>query len=67
MNEEIRFEPTPETERLCSDQPTIIVDMVVRHYPPGTPAPARADRPHLPGRNRTRPPDNSSLPPGAES
>ena len=55
MSEESRFESTPETEDLCSDRPTIIVDVVVRHFPPGTPAPARPGRPHLPRGDETMP------------
>ena len=62
MSEEIRFEATPATEGLCSDQPTIIVDVVVRHYPPGTPAPVRSDRPHLPRKEETLPPAVSQPP-----
>jgi len=48
MSEELRFEPVPGMTFLCSDTPTEIVDVVVRHCPPGTPAPLRPDRPHLP-------------------
>jgi len=48
MSDEMRFEPVPEVAFLCSDMPTALVDMVVRHCPPGTPAPPRPDRPHLP-------------------
>ncbi len=57
MSEGIRFEVTPESKGLCSDQPTITVDIVVRHYPPGTPAPVRSDRPHLPCGDDRRPGD----------
>jgi hypothetical protein len=48
MSDEMRFEPAPEVAFLCSDTPTKIVDMVVRHCPPGTPALPRPNRPHLP-------------------
>jgi hypothetical protein len=48
MREENRFEPGPGVAFLGSDVPTEVVDVVVRHCPPGTPAPTRPDRPHLP-------------------
>jgi hypothetical protein len=53
MSEEIRFEPGPGVAFLSSDTPTEIVEVVVRHCPPGTPAPPREDRPHL---SKKRPP-----------
>ncbi len=59
MSDEIRFEATPETEGLCSLQPTIIVDVVVRHHPPGTPARVRSDRPHLPRGDEKLPPGDA--------
>lgn len=48
MSEEIRFEPIPGVVFLCTDTPTEVVDVVVRQCLPGTPAPPRPDRPHLP-------------------
>jgi hypothetical protein len=48
MSQEFRFEPVPGVTFLCSDTPTAIVDVVVKNCPPGTPAPPRPDRPHLP-------------------
>jgi len=57
VSEELHFEPMPGTEFLCSDPPTIIVDLIGRNYPPGTPAPPLRNRPRLPRK------DNNSLPP----
>ncbi|MBI1914531.1 MAG: hypothetical protein HYS12_07305 [Planctomycetes bacterium] len=50
MSDEMHFEPVPGVAFLCSDMPTAIVDVIVRHCPPGTPAPPRPDRPHLPNK-----------------
>lgn len=47
MSEEFHFEPKPGTDVLCSEHPTIIRDVVVHHYPPGTPAPPRALPPYF--------------------
>jgi hypothetical protein len=58
MSEEIRFEPGPGVAFLCSDAPTEIVEVVVTHCPPGTPAPPREGRPHLP--RKQPPPEQSS-------
>ena len=46
MSEEFRFEPVPGVDFLYSDMPTEVVDVVVRHCLPGTPAPPRVNRPH---------------------
>lgn len=66
MSDELHFEPQPGVEYLASMNPPIIVDVVVRLYPPGTPAPPRAVPPWL-RKRRITPPAQESPPAANES
>ncbi len=66
MNREVPLDPMPGTERLCGDGKTVFIDLVVRHYPPGAPAPPLILPPHL-RRPNTSSATSEDSPPSAPS